>query len=126
MKLVLLSDTHQMQVLVTGASGFIGKRVVQYLYDNGYTVRALVRTKSSFAANVPREVVVGNMKDFDSLVAATEGVYSVVHLAAAKSDESDSYETNVEGARHLVKACEINDVKSIINISTSSTKIEKQ
>lgn len=66
------------------------------------------------------------MQDEASLVSATEGVQTVIHLAAAKSDEQDSYETNVLGAENLIKACKKNQVSQIINISTQSAKIENK
>ena len=45
------------------------------------------------------------MSDLASLERAVSGADAVIHLAAAKSDEPDSYATNVEGTRNLVAAC---------------------
>jgi len=113
-------------VLVTGASGFVGRATCAYLLQKNYRVRALVRKTSRWTipdhANL--EVSVGDMKDAASLERATVGVRWVAHLAAAKSDESHSRLTNVDGAKHLVSACRKNGVEFIINISTQSTKVQ--
>jgi nucleoside-diphosphate-sugar epimerase len=64
------------------------------------------------------------MRDLTSLEQATLGVRWVAHLAAAKSDEGNSREINVEGAKNLVSACRTNKIEFIINVSTQSTKIQ--
>ncbi len=115
------------KILVTGATGFIGRHVTSYLLEKGHSVRALVRTTN--AALKPRDglsLAKGNMKDYQSLLEATRDIYAVIHLAAAKSDEKDSYATNVIGMENLVRACEANNVELIINVSTASTKISKK
>lgn len=90
----------------------------------GYKVRAFVRKKTKFAGDV--ELVFGDLRDYDSLLKATRDVYAVIHLAAAKSDEKDSYEINVLGTKNLIEAAEENNAKRIINVSTMSTKIENK
>jgi len=115
-------------ILVTGAGGFIGKDVVARLLKRGWPVKAMVR-KTSAAAFPPHErlqVVVANMKDADSLRAAMNSVAVVVHLAAAKSDEKDSEDVNVGGARRLVAACQAAGCKRVINISTMAVKIPRK
>jgi nucleoside-diphosphate-sugar epimerase len=109
-------------VLVTGANGFIGQVVVVALQQRGWPVRALMRHPRP----CPAEVVTGDMRDGDSLRAALTGVAVVVHLAAAKSDEPDSDDVNVEGARRLVEACQATGCRRLINISTQSAKIARQ
>lgn len=109
-------------VLVTGARGFIGKELVTYLAGRGYSIRALVRSPQRY--RIPNiEAVMGDMRDINSLVKATLGVDAVVHLAASKNDEKNSFQTNVGGAKNLVAACIKNNVSRIINVSTASTTL---
>jgi len=69
------------------------------------------------------QVVEGDMSDLASLERALAGADAVIHLAAAKSDEPDSHETNVDGARNLVAACNRNGVRLIVFVSTASVKL---
>jgi nucleoside-diphosphate-sugar epimerase len=113
-------------ILITGASGFIGSYVTKYFLDKGLKIRALTKSGKYFISHANLEVVMGDMKNLDSLIEATYGVERIVHLAAAKQDEKDSFEINVSGAKNLVAACIQNNIKFIVNISTSSTKIAKR
>ncbi|HET7721561.1 MAG TPA: NAD(P)H-binding protein, partial [Acidimicrobiales bacterium] len=62
-------------ILVTGASGFIGRHLVAALADRGEKVRALVRSDAG-ARNLPVgvDVVRGDVTDVDSLRRAAAGV----------------------------------------------------
>jgi len=85
------------QVLVTGASGYIGGRLVPELVDAGHQVRCLARTPSKLDDQVWRdtvEVAEGDVTDESSLVEALDGVdaaYFLVHSMGAKAefDEED-------------------------------------
>ena len=112
-------------ILITGASGFIGKEVVRRLALDGFKVRGFVRNKARLSISGV-EIALGSMSDRASLDEALKEVDGVVHLAAVKLDEKDSFETNVLGAKNLVDACKKNKVKFIINISSSSTKIKEK
>lgn len=74
-----------MRCVVTGATGYVGGRLIPQLLDKGYDVRAVARTPGKLA-NVPwrddAEVVRGDLGDPDSLLAAFDGadvVYYLVH-----------------------------------------------
>ncbi|HUI08001.1 MAG TPA: NAD-dependent epimerase/dehydratase family protein [Verrucomicrobiae bacterium] len=115
-------------ILVTGAGGFIGRSTVPSLLAHGYRVKAMVRRagQAPFESHPRLAVVRADMRDADSLTAALQQVTAVVHLAAAKSDEKDSEDVNVGGARRLVEACQRAGCRRLINISTLSTKIARQ
>ncbi len=76
-----------MTILVTGATGNIGRQVVEHLIKRGADVRALVRdpTKASFPAGV--SVVQGDFLDVDSLRNAMSGVSTLFLLNAVVPDE---------------------------------------
>jgi uncharacterized protein YbjT (DUF2867 family) len=76
-----------MTILVTGASGTVGRHVVDQLVKRGASVRALSRdpAKASFPAGV--EVVAGDLLDIDSLRSAFEGVSTLFLLNAVVAEE---------------------------------------
>jgi len=76
-----------MTILVTGATGRVGHKVVQQLVKRGADVRVLVRdtSKASFPAGV--EVVQGDLLDIDALRTAFTGVNTLFLLNAVAADE---------------------------------------
>jgi nucleoside-diphosphate-sugar epimerase len=116
-----------MKILVTGAGGVIGRVVALQLLSGGHEVVALVRKSESISFDHNGlSWCVGDVKDRELLLRCTRNVDIVVHLAAAKSDEKDSYEVNVGGAKNLLNVCIENRVSGIINTSTISTKLSEK
>ena len=76
-----------MTILVTGATGNVGRNVVEQLVRRGADVRTLVRdpSKATFPAGV--EVVQGDLLDVDSLRAAMSGVSTLFLLNGVVADE---------------------------------------
>ncbi|MGO7537813.1 SDR family oxidoreductase [Rhizobium ruizarguesonis] len=76
-----------MTILVTGATGNVGRQVVEHLVKRGADVRALVRdpSKADFAAEV--SIVQGDFLDVDSLRNAMSGVSTLFLLSAVVPDE---------------------------------------
>ncbi len=93
--------------LVTGATGFVGRHLLQALQADGEAVRALVRDPG---VSLPEGVVchVGDLTDPQSLIGIGEGVQGVFHLAgyahAMHPDAALARRINVEGTRHLLAA----------------------
>src|SRR3954471_11385560 len=81
------SGVTPMTILVTGATGNVGRNVVEQLVKRGADVRALVRdpAKANFSAGV--EVVQGDLLDVDSLRTAMSGVSTLFLLNGVVSDE---------------------------------------
>jgi uncharacterized protein YbjT (DUF2867 family) len=72
-----------MRILVTGATGYIGGRLIPQLLESGYTVRVMVREASRIAGrswHSKVEVAVGDVLDRDSLVRALDGVDQAYYL----------------------------------------------
>ena len=76
-----------MTILVTGATGRVGRQIVDQLVARDADVRALVRdpAKANFASSV--DIVKGDMLDIDALRAAFNGVDTLFLLNAVAGDE---------------------------------------
>lgn len=114
-------------VLITGAAGFIGRRLAALLVEK-YFVRCLVRDVVRVKGLLPSsaDLVQGDMTDVASLKAAVAGVDSVVHLAAAKNDQPSTIAVNVGGAVNLVAACKAAGVKRVINVGTQASRLARR
>ena len=108
-------------ILVTGSTGFVGRRVVEALTVAGYSVRALVHTPSRASVLSPydAEIVSGDVLDPQSLSRACDGVGTVVHLVAVlRESGSQTYRwVNYEGTRNLLESAASAGVKRIIYAS---------
>jgi nucleoside-diphosphate-sugar epimerase len=95
--------------LVTGASGFIGKQLVDALLACGDDVRCLVRSTSVVEPlrQLGAELVIGDVNQPATLPAALSGVNVVYHLAGlTKAFGFAAYRrVNEEGVRHMAEAC---------------------
>jgi nucleoside-diphosphate-sugar epimerase len=104
-------------VLVTGAAGFIGKRVVACLVEKGYrNIRCLVRPSSDLAESRPvsgaqpdsgqARVIAGNLLSREDCLAATEAIKVIYHLAAGTGTKSfsESFLNSVVTTRNLLDA----------------------
>jgi uncharacterized protein YbjT (DUF2867 family) len=100
-------------VLVTGATGNLGSKVVQKLLDLGHTVRAYARGSS---AGIPAgvEIFEGDIRVGSGLVAATKGVAAIVHCATFFDPGGAS---DFEGTRHLLRAAAQNGSPHVVYIS---------
>lgn len=121
-------------ILVTGAAGFIGVRVVQTLLDRGFrNVRCFVRPSSNCGkldairdrdretAHV--EIVKGNLLSPENCLAAVKDVEVVYHLAAGRGEKlvADAFLNSVVTTRNLLEAChKENRIKRFVSISSFS------
>jgi nucleoside-diphosphate-sugar epimerase len=97
-----------MKVLVTGASGFIGRATCEELGRRGHEVVALVRRPGSEPPGTRAQVC--DLNDAASLQEAvpSQRADAVIHLAAEIASQRDArkiWEVNVEGTRRLLEAC---------------------
>lgn len=112
------------KALVTGATGLLGRHLVENLAGNGWRVRALVRGDGRHEGleNLGAEVVRGDLLDAASLKEAARGVDCVFHSAAHVGDWGSRqlfFKTNVEGTRNLLSAAEGARVSKFVHISTA-------
>src|SRR5262245_13144121 len=97
------------RVLVTGASGFIGQKLIEELLARDEQVSCLVRRTSHTEplTRLGAQLVYGDVRDPDSVRAAVDGVQMVYHLAGVTRAfrSSEMMETNAEGLRSVAAAC---------------------
>lgn len=114
------------RVLVTGATGAIGRVLVRRLVELGFYVRAFVREGSDISGlDGVGSIVKGDILSEKDLVLACRGIDTVFHLAAKlhinnpdPDEEREIYRINTLSTRLLVRASWRNNVKRFIYFST--------
>jgi uncharacterized protein YbjT (DUF2867 family) len=98
-------------VLVTGATGFVGRRLVPVLVERGLDVRAMTRRPESYDG--PGTGVAGDVHDPESLEAALEGADVAVYLVHSLDDD-DFERKDAEAAASFGKAAAAAGVRQIV------------
>ncbi len=118
-----------MNVLVTGATGFVGSHVARQLVTSGYSVRVLVRKESNplLIQDLPVERCEGDLRDILSIGRAMKGVRRVFHVAADyrlwSRNPAEIYQTNVQGTRSLFEAARQCGAERVVYTSTVATVV---
>ena len=123
------------QLLVTGAGGFIGSHLVQWLVRAGANVRAFVRYNSRGDSGLLRlldthdqqalELISGDLRDADAVYQAVAGCETVFHLGAVISipysyvHPLETTSSNISGTLNVLLACREHGVQRMVHISTS-------
>lgn len=121
------------KILVTGAGGFIGSHLVERLVELGGEVRAFLRYNSrnhwgwleSSPCKENVEIYLGDIRDYDSVKRAVEGIDVIFHLAAligipySYISPSAYVKTNVEGSYNVLQAARELATGRVIHTSTS-------
>jgi nucleoside-diphosphate-sugar epimerase len=119
-------------ILITGASGFIGTRLVKNLLNCGFrNLRCFVRPSNTVAitdalnghkrSDARIEVRKGNLLSREDCASATKGVKVIFHLAAGRGEKSfpDAFMNSVVTTRNLLEASlHHEDLKRFVNISS--------
>ncbi|MET0232403.1 MAG: NAD-dependent epimerase/dehydratase family protein [Rhodanobacteraceae bacterium] len=116
-----------MRVLLTGATGFLGRALVRRFADAGHTVVALVRARDSALGDSGIEQIEGDVTSLDRMITAAAGCDAVVHTAARVAPLGrieDYYDVNVAGTHHVLAACEYNDVRCLVYTSCAGVVID--
>jgi NADH dehydrogenase len=118
-------------VLVTGAAGVMGKRLVRGLSARGASVRCLVLPNDPDREALRQlgcDVVEGDLQKPDSWRHVTDGVATVYHLAAVilSHDPSVFQRVNLEGTAHLVRAAARSGVRHFVYVSSASVTYPKR
>ena len=113
-----------MKILVTGATGFVGRKLIPHILDEGHEVVALVRSTSNIEGlSKDVEIREADLLDISSLEPIVQDVDVVIHLAAYFDFYPSSvdllYKVNVEGTKNLMSACVGTKVERFIYCSTT-------
>jgi uncharacterized protein YbjT (DUF2867 family) len=112
----VVSQNNPYDILVTGSSGFIGKKLLNKLTGYGYTVTAMSRSKYPDTENVKR--VQADAFDVDSLVTATDGIETAFYLLhsmeGSKKEWAEFANREKQQAENFLKAATESGVKRII------------
>jgi nucleoside-diphosphate-sugar epimerase len=120
-----------MMILVTGAGGVMGQRLVRGLVARGFGVRCLVLPGDTSARELGRlgaELREGNVAEPASLTSVCDGVDTVYHLAAIiiSHDQDVFRRVNLEGTAHVVAEAKKSGVRHFIYVSSASVIYPKR
>ena len=109
-------------ILITGATGFIGRALVRHLSETGQQVRVLLRsspTSPRLPRGVPVEVAVVSLQDERAVGAALRGVDQIYHLATAGTEgrRGNLLKTDIEGTRVLAQVAASAGIERLIFLS---------
>lgn len=120
--------TNNSRILVTGATGFIGRAVCIALHQRGFTVRAVVRNAATTKECLPAAEValIDDINSNSDWSNALEGIDTVIHLAAWNNSSTKKpvnlpvacKEINVYGSKRLADMAAIAGVRRIVYMST--------
>ncbi|HDQ72352.1 MAG TPA: NAD-dependent epimerase/dehydratase family protein [Chloroflexi bacterium] len=110
-------------ILVTGATGFLGRTLCPYLVERGYRLRAFARPSSDvdFLRELGVEIALGDVRDALSIQAAAEGCRAIVHAAGRFrfwGQRDTFFNINREGTRNTLEAAHQAGVKRFVHVST--------
>ena len=123
-----------MKILITGAAGFIGANLCEYMLEKNYSVIGLDNfatghnyNLNEFKGNPNFSFVEGDIRNFDTCLKATENIDYVLHQAALGSvprslkDPRITNEVNITGFLNVLEASKQNKIKRFIYAASSST-----
>ncbi len=124
------------QILITGGTGSLGKALVKYFLTKHPNIKRLVifsrdeqkqfHMSQDYPANVFPNIrfFIGDVRDYDRLKRAMEGIDYVIHAAAMKHvpiaeyNPDECVKTNINGAENVIRACLETNVSRVVALST--------
>ncbi len=114
---------NNLNILVTGASGFLGQYVVNKALSKGHQVRAISRSANAslWSKQEKLQVVQFDLLDQELILESLQGIDLVIHLAASKSGDWNSQFTGtVKITENLLTAMSATGVKRLVAVSSFS------
>jgi len=114
------------KTLITGATGFLGKHLINHLLQTGQeNLRILASSTTPGFLSNNLEIVTGSITNSKTVAEAVEGVTEIYHLAGKVSrnpdDKRQMHEVHIDGTRILCEAAKKANVRRIVMASTSGT-----
>lgn len=107
------------RILITGATGFVGKHLIEMIDSTAHQVVLLTRDPKKLEQVSDRfEIVQGDLNDLDSLKKACAHVDVLINLAAEVRDNDLLEKTNVQGTRNLIEAIQTSGIGRVIHLSS--------
>ena len=123
------------KILITGATGFIGSHLTEHLVEQGFSVKAFDRYNANndwgwledSKYKNDFQVILGDIRDYDSVSKAMNGCDAVFHLAAligipySYISPLAYIRTNIEGTYNVLESAKILELEQVLITSTSET-----
>jgi len=112
-----------MNILITGATGFIGSNLSKALFEKGHQVRSLIRQSRRIDSELRIKEFKGDLRNKESLVQAVNGTEIVFHIAGVLGEfgipDQVYLDTHILGTKNLIDVCRENtNLKQFIFCST--------
>lgn len=120
--LTTLANTTK-QVFVTGAGGFLGKAICQWLCSAGINVVGFARGHYPELSAMGVTMIQGDISDKKALFNALSGCDLVFHVASKAGvwgDKNSYFQPNVEGTENIIDACKAHNIQRLVYTSTPS------
>lgn len=110
-----------MKIAILGATGFVGRAVLQQAIDEGYEINILVRNPAKLTTTSDKvNIIQGSLEDAEKVAETLAGCCAVVNAAGGVKG-SDQYEAFLNITKILVGAMKLTGVKKLISINGSGT-----
>lgn len=122
-------EEDQMNALVTGGGGFLGQYIVKKLIGRGDFVRILARGSYRELSELNVEVIQGDIRDREVVIASCQNIDVVFHLASKIGHWGkwkDFFDTNVNGTKNVLEGCKNHSVTRLIYTSSPSVVFHHQ
>lgn len=119
-----------MRVLITGGTGFLGRGILRHAQRKNWDAEMIVYSRDEYKQDLCRSMwpdatyILGDVRDYERLLKATDGVDAIIHTAAikfipeAEFNVDECIAINIEGTRNVLRAAYHNGVGSTVCIST--------
>ncbi len=120
-----------MKILVTGGTGFLGRRTIEMLLNQGHQLTGLGRNAQigSELQKLGANFIRADLSDISKLQTACEAQDVVIHCAALSSPwgkKEDFIQSNVEGTQNILRAAIDSKIHRFVHISTPSIYIDSK
>jgi len=115
-----------MKISIFGATGGIGKHLLQLALNDNHEVKVYVRNKNKLTLSHKNlSITEGNLNEFSKIIDFVKGSEIVLSTLGSSMDKSYNTFPILEGHINIMKAMEINNIKRFLTIGTPSIRFEK-